>query len=720
MVTSSHITLTAGLLLALSASVAVGAPAGPKQALPYRPGEVLVKFKPGTGPDAKARALGQVRGRPARKFKRFGIEKWKLPPGSDVRETARRLKASGQVEFAEPNFIRRPRAVPNDLDSRLWGLDNTGETVSYDAGRDPGNGLAGADMDLPRAWDLQSEAASVIIAVVDNGVLLNHEDLTDNIWVNPGEVAGNNIDDDDNGYKDDVNGWDFADNDAEPVPGSGELHGSAVAGAAGAVGNNGAGITSAAQRVKIMPLRTDYSIGQLIAAYEYAAANGADIINASFGGLYSQSEFEAIEALIDDGVLLIAAAGNGGYSNDAIPDAPSGYDLPNILSVAASHPQDGLSIFTQVGATSVDVAAPGSSIYTTKADGGYGFVEGTSFSTPYAGSVAALLKAYREAQGDEPLDFREMKGRLMAGVNTLFTGKLATDGRVNAYKAMTVSPQPVLVVAGWRIDDSAGNGNGAMDPGESIRLVVTLSNEWRNAGNVSATLRSLTPEVTVVEASDSLPAGLLSGKKAQVSFGIRLAEAAAAYQQFPLELSLSADGMSVARHFALAFGPLDLRSGSVRVQENLRQSNDQDSGYWDQLHTYHFEVPKEARNLKVTLSSSDPDSDIDVLLRHAARPEPQYCYWLGPPGCLDDNSLVSAGDTSDERIGIAEPSPGLYHITVIAYRPRIEYANTDVPYTLGISFDKPSSGGGGGGALLWLLLALLPVWAVQRRVTNRR
>ncbi|SCZ54912.1 S8 family serine peptidase [Thiohalomonas denitrificans] len=703
MITRSTLILIAGLWFAPFASAASGSPTKAEQPLPYRPGELLVKFQPGTDARARALAMAPVNGKRAQTFRRFGVEKWTLPDNTDVATSVRQLQASRQVVYAEPNFIHQPHEVfPDELDERQWGLYNTGKSLSSGS-IDPTDGLPGADMDLPRAWDLQTHADSVVIAVIDNGILLSHPDLEANL----------------------IPGWDFAADDADPTAGPDEIHGTLVAGTAGARGSNGTGITSPAQRVQIMPLRTNYSVAQLIAAYQYAADNGAHIINASYGGAYSQAEFDAIEQLEKEGILFLAAAGNGGYSNDAIPNAPSGYDLPNVLSVASSHPQDGLSVFTQIGPRSVDLAAPGSSIYTTswtRNEQGdrvatYQFAEGTSFSAPYTAAVAALVKAERESQGENPLDYREMKGRLLAGVDPITNGKLATDGRANAHGAMTISPRPVLVIADWHIDDAAGNSNGELDPAESATLRVKLSNQWHDAAVVTGILRSLAPDLIVVDDSDSLASPLSQGAEAELAFTVRMAGGARAHQHLPLELSLSDGDYEVTRRFALEFGSLAPEEGKLTLDERIRESS-----HWDQVHGFHFEVPEGARNLTVTTTSTASGAEVDLLVRHGARPEPQFCYWYTPlpPNCMDKDTLRSVGSTSDEAITIAEPSPGIYYASVILFIPteKVGYVPSEMPYTLSVRFDPPS-GDGGGGAMLWLIAALLPGLTVRRRIRGK-
>jgi subtilisin family serine protease len=225
-------------------------------------------------------------------------------------------------------------------------------------------------VDGPEAWDVTQGSSTVVIAVMDTGVDYNHPDLAGNIWSNPGEVAGNTLDDDNNGYVDDIRGWDFVDDDNDPVDVQG--HGTHVSGTIAAVGNNGIGVTGVCWQAKIMPLRTfdAFSGGatsaRIIAAIGYAVNKGAKVINASFGGPdYSQAEYDALSSANSAGVLFVAAAGNETANNDTTPAYPAGYNLANIISVAATDQNDGLTYFSNYGATSVHVAAPGQNIYST-------------------------------------------------------------------------------------------------------------------------------------------------------------------------------------------------------------------------------------------------------------------------------------------------------------------------------------------------------------------
>jgi subtilisin family serine protease len=362
----------------------------------YVPGEVLVKWKKGvSGPFVQnvQQFLGM---KTQRAFSSLRVNQLKLRPGMNVKtalanlrqnpnvnvKTAlANLRQNPNVEYAEPNYILRVLATPNDPQfNQLWGLHNTGQT----------GGTADADIDAPEAWDIHTGSRDVVIAVIDSGVAYNppdnnHPDLNDgtnsNIWTNDAELNGiPEYDDDGNGYEDDVHGWDFVGGDKDPTdyynvysPFSHGGHGTHVAGTIAALGNNSVGITGVNWYASIMPLRFVGPSGggdtaKAIEAILYAVDNGAKVINASWGGGGpSQALYDAISYANDHEVLFVAAAGNGGIDgigddNDASPFYPASYDLPNIIAVAATDHTDTIAEFSNYGATSVDVAAPGVSI----------------------------------------------------------------------------------------------------------------------------------------------------------------------------------------------------------------------------------------------------------------------------------------------------------------------------------------------------------------------
>ena len=331
----------------------------------FVPGEVIVRYRAGTDAAERADVRGDADADLERKLPAPASELLALDGGDSPRAAARELERRSEVLYAEPNYVRRIAAVPNDARfTSLWGLHNTGQSVAGFAG------TPDADIDAPEAWDLTTGQPSTTVAVVDTGVAHDHPDLAPNLYLNPGETGagreGNGIDDDGNGKVDDSRGWDWVgdDSDARDLNG----HGTHVAGTLGARGGDGYGIAGVNWNARIMPLRVLDASGfgstaDVIAAYAYASRAGARVVNASLGGSgFSQAERDTIAAAPN--TVFVVAAGNGGDDgvgddNDVRPEYPCGYDLPNIICVAATDSNDALTGFSNFGARSVDLAAPG-------------------------------------------------------------------------------------------------------------------------------------------------------------------------------------------------------------------------------------------------------------------------------------------------------------------------------------------------------------------------
>jgi subtilisin family serine protease len=330
--------------------------------------------------------------------------------------------------------------LPSDPEmKRQWGLNNVGQA----------GGVSGADIHALDAWNLQTNAANVVVGVIDTGIDYTHPDLAQNIWTNPGEIPGNHIDDDSNGFVDDVHGWDFT-NDSNN-PSDENNHGTHVAGVIGARGNNGAGITGVAWEVSLMPVKFLDANGigltsDAVDAVNYATLNGANVTCASWAGYgFSSALHDAFGAAATAGVIAIASAGNEAVNSDTVPSYPAGFDLANIVSVGASDGADQLAGFSNYGATSVDFVAPGVGIYSTIADGNYGTFSGTSTAAPLAAGAVALLKA-----SEPTLTTGEITARLLSTAHSVpeLHGKTVSGGRLDVGALLSAAPTRIPVIAG--------------------------------------------------------------------------------------------------------------------------------------------------------------------------------------------------------------------------------------------------------------------------------
>ena len=340
----------------------------------YIEGEALVIFKPGTSVANARKSSARHKLDTLRDFESLARQRVHCHVRSATQSTAAliaELQSDPDVELAEPNFRRRltGATAPNDSDfSKLWALRNTGQSVNGYAG------TAGADIRFLDAWRMaKSDTREVVVAVIDSGIDLHHPDLAPNLWTNPGEIAGDGLDNDGNGKVDDVHGYDFVANDADPSDSG--LHGTHVSGIIAGVANNGLGIIGTAYQAHIMPLKISSDGTTIDTASELAAINyavmmknrGVNIvaINASYGWSNSSTaESNAIQAAGDAGIVFCTAAGNTGTDNTSTPFYPANYRLPNMIVVAASDSDDQLASFSNFG-TKVDLAAPGVDIYST-------------------------------------------------------------------------------------------------------------------------------------------------------------------------------------------------------------------------------------------------------------------------------------------------------------------------------------------------------------------
>lgn len=386
-----------------------------------------------------------------------GAKVVKLSDSGNLSGTLNDLNNSEDVEYAEPNYLYKASIIPSDTYyNNQWYLEK---------------------IKAPQAWDEAREASDVTIAVLDSGVQIGHPDLESNIWRNGKEIPENNIDDDKNGFIDDINGWDFVNNTADPAPKfkngfteAGILHGTIVAGIAAAAGNNAAGVAGIGWRAKIMPLKVLDDAGEgntsnVVKAIDYSIANGADIINLSFVGFgFSQSLDSAIKRAYDAGVIVVAAAGNeqgqaSGYSLDATPMYPACHDGAEnrVIGVAATDTIDQKANFSSYGFKCVDIAAPGVSIFSTaiyepgkQINGKFfdkyydGYWSGTSMATPMVSATLALMEEINPSLTRNELvkillDNTDNINRL----NPNYLNQLGR-GRLNAYYAVLNAKNELL------------------------------------------------------------------------------------------------------------------------------------------------------------------------------------------------------------------------------------------------------------------------------------
>lgn len=344
------------------------------------------------------------------------------------------LSKNPEIEYVEPNFIYSTFAgIKDDKFSKQWGLENTGKNSGGLFSR----GTAGIDISAKKAWSISRGDSNIKVAVIDTGVDYTHNDLKSNLMVNEAELNGlANVDDDGNGYVDDIYGYDFANNDSDPMDGHG--HGTHCAGVIGA-SHDKIGIRGVMGKVQILSIKflTDSGSGSLegaLKSIDYATARGVDVMSNSWGGGgRSQALFEAIERAQKAGILFVAAAGNANNDNDAKATYPANYKLDNVVSVGAHDGKGKRASFSNYGNSTVHVFAPGVNIFSTVSNNKYKKMSGTSMATPHVSGVAGLVLA------SEPnLTYLEVKQRLMdTSVKSSDLDRYTASGYVDAFNALS-------------------------------------------------------------------------------------------------------------------------------------------------------------------------------------------------------------------------------------------------------------------------------------------
>jgi hypothetical protein len=494
--------LVALILSAVPGYVAAADPDRPV----FVPGELLVQFRPEVTESVRQRVLKAHGVRLLRALRAEGVVKLRTAEGVDPRALAERLRALAEVEAAEPNYYRYLDAVPNDTRfAEMYGLNNTGQT----------GGTADADIDAPEAWDIATGSANVVVAVLDSGMDITHVDLAANLYTNPGEVL-NGVDDDGNGFIDDIHGWDFRDNDNDPSDPSAVCasHGTHTAGTIGAVGNNGIGVTGVAQTVRIMPLRAFYGSfifctaqdADLLEAMDYMKRMNVPISNNSWGGGPASQLIR--KAVGGTRGLFVTSAGNSGSNNDTSPSYPASYNLQNILAVAATTDTDALASFSNFGLQSVDIAAPGDDILSTTRGDSYGRLSGTSMSSPHAAGAAAVLLG-----NDPTLTAHELRAKILRSVDPKGL-PVATGGRLNLFNALTLPPSDVEI-------DVIPLGPTDVSRGDTIEYAVQLENTAGSSRVVTMSVRAWTPAGAETLLEGPVSVTLAAGETTSSNFSFR-------------------------------------------------------------------------------------------------------------------------------------------------------------------------------------------------------
>jgi subtilisin family serine protease len=428
--------------------------AGPRKEAPrFKGDELLIRFAPVLSKGAKDDSFKRRGFKKIKEFPSLNLYQVKIRPNQTVEAARDEIRNEPGVLYAEPNFLVTTQVEPNDPRfPELWAFKNTGQTGGTDS----------ADIDAPGAWDITTGSSDVVIAVIDTGIDYRHGDLAGNMWVNMSEANGvPGVDDDGNGYVDDIYGIDTINNDGDPL--DDHDHGTHIAGTIGAVGNNGIGIAGLNWVVRMMACKFigadgSGSVADAIECLQYVQqmrSRGVNVLatNNSYGmSDYSQALADAIDAQRD--ILFITAAGNSSQNVDRSPAYPAGYFLPNILAVEATDSFDQLAYFSNYGVQTVLVGAPGVDILSTLRNDNYGLMSGTSMATPHVTGLAALIKSYHTSA-----NWAGIRNRILSGgedVSSL-TGTSVTGRRVTASGSLNCNNHPLLAAYKYSFTVGAAN-----------------------------------------------------------------------------------------------------------------------------------------------------------------------------------------------------------------------------------------------------------------------
>src|SRR5919198_31195 len=427
---------------------------------PFAPDEVIIQFRPGVSDADKAAARSRANATRKELIAAAGgggrgeLELAGVPPGLAVAAAARSLESHPAVAFAQPNWIYTLDETSNDpyyTNDSLWGMYGDATSPANQYGSQAGEAWAAG----------YTGSGDVYVGVIDQGIQYTHPDLDANIWANPYDPP-DGVDNDGNGYADDVHGWDFVGNDSvvypnDPLFPTLESHATHVAGTIGAEGGNGTGVVGVNWRVKLISAKAFDVLGNGTTANIVKATNyitdlktrhGLRIVatnNSWSGGAYDQALSDAITSAGAAGILYVAAAGNDGTDNDSTPRYPSSYRHDNIIAVAAIDSRGALASFSNYGATTVDLGAPGVGIWSTMPSNSYAGKDGTSMSTPHVTGAAALYAAAHPAESAT-----QIKSALLGSALTTdsLSGKVVTGGRLCVSCALSGGSAPTATPTG--------------------------------------------------------------------------------------------------------------------------------------------------------------------------------------------------------------------------------------------------------------------------------
>jgi subtilisin family serine protease len=508
------------------------------------PGELLVQYVANANPGQKAQARASANATVAETIhtramqsQGFGaLERVKLGPGVGITQAIEALQRNPHVQFAEPNYVYQTAAISNDTyygNGNLWGM--YGDDAPTAVGPAGTSNTYGSHAE--KAWnDGVTGSASVVVGIIDQGIQVTHPDVDENIWVNPYETAGDGIDNDGNGYVDDINGWNFVYNKASVYDAGEDAHGTHVAGTIGGEGGNGTGVVGVNWDVSMISLKflgpNGGTTANAVKAVDYLTdlknRHNINIVasnNSWGGGGYSQSLHDAIIRSAKKDILFVAAAGNSTANNDATASYPSNYNsnigtstqtaasYDNVIAVASITSGGGISSFSSYGATTVDIGAPGSAIMSSVPTNTYASYNGTSMATPHVAGAAAL---YASAQPVR-VSAASIKDALLSSATPTasLAGKTATGGRLNVHEALKRSAfvdldRDIYGLTGnvaITVNDVARNASGTVadtvtvavsstteSAAETVVLTETGPNTGRFTGSIALTSGAATQD----------------------------------------------------------------------------------------------------------------------------------------------------------------------------------------------------------------------------------